>query len=197
MARPQTFDKAVVLEQAMQIFWNQGYANTSIKDITVITKLQPGSLYGAFKNKRKLFLDALDLYFETLYGTVSHILQSKKEPLTRISDLFEYILSQKISNTEIKSCLLINTLLEIPPEDIEINKRISDMFLKIENELYQVLKLAKINGSLIESGDPKELASMLISGIFGIQIYNKIKSDKNTLNKIVDNLLKNLTNKDK
>jgi len=189
MARPQTFDKAIVLEQAMQIFWNQGYANTSIKDITAVTKLQPGSLYGTFKNKRNLFLNVLDLYFENLYATVVNIFQSSEDPLLKISNLFDYILNQKVSDTEIKSCLLINTLLEIPPEDIEINKRISDMFIKIENEIFMVLKSAKIKGLLVKDGDPKALSSMLMSGIFGIQIYNKINPDKNSLKKIIDNLL--------
>lgn len=55
MARPQAFDQQQVLQNAMELFWRQGYASTSVRDLTEATRLQPGSLYGAFKSKRQLF----------------------------------------------------------------------------------------------------------------------------------------------
>jgi len=195
MARPQTFDKSIVLGQVMHIFWNQGYTNTSIKDLTRVTKLQPGSLYGAFKNKRNLFINSLDLYFDNLFIAVTKILHTEEAPLKRIENFFDFILSQKNDDKEIKSCLLVNTLLEIPPQDIEINHRVSDMFKKIETEFCKVLEQAELNNTLVHDSEPKALAKMLMSGIFGLQIYNRMKPAENSLEDIVYNLLNNIKNK--
>ena len=52
MARPREFDYDDVVEQAMYLFWRQGYQNTSIDDVESATGLTKGSLYKAFKNKR-------------------------------------------------------------------------------------------------------------------------------------------------
>ena len=62
MARPREFDYDDVVEQAMYLFWRQGYQNTSIEDVESATGLTKGSLYKAFKNKRDLFEKCLDLY---------------------------------------------------------------------------------------------------------------------------------------
>jgi len=196
MARPQAFNEEIVLESAMQLFWRQGFANTSVKDLTKATHLQPGSIYAAFKNKRNLFLLSLDYYFENLYSALSCILQSEEAPLKRIRHFFDYILSQKNADKELKSCLLVNTLLEMPPEDSEINQRVSVMFTKIESEFSEVLKLAQKEGSLISGGRPEAMAKMLMSGIFGLQVYNRMNPDPQGLVQIVNNLLANLEKPD-
>jgi len=192
MARPQAFNEEDVLESAMQVFWRQGYANTTVKDLTDATHLQPGSIYAAFKNKRNLFLMSIDYYFEHLYSALSCILQSEEAPLKRIRKFFDYILDKQNSDQELKSCLLVNTLLEIPPEDSEINQRVNAMFIKIENEFSDVLKLAQKDGSLITGGRPEAIAKMLMSGIFGLQVYNRMNPDQYSLNQIVNNLLANI-----
>jgi len=192
MARPQAFNEEEVLESAMRVFWRQGFANTSVKDLIQATSLQPGSIYGAFKNKRNLFLLSLDYYFDHLYSALICILQSEEPPLMRVRQFFDYILSQKNEDKELKSCLLVNTLLEMPPDDSEINKRVTTMFTKIESELSEVLKNAQENGTLIEGGRPEAMAKMLMSGIFGLQVYNRMKPDEEGLSQIVNNLLANL-----
>ena len=95
MARPQTFNEDMVLDSAMQLFWRNGFTNTSIKDVTRVTNLQPGSIYGAFKNKRNLFLMSLDYYFENLYSAVRCILQSKEAPIKRIRQFFDFFVKSE------------------------------------------------------------------------------------------------------
>jgi len=192
MARPQTYNEEMVLDSAMQLFWLKGFSKTSVKDLTKATKLQPGSIYGAFKNKRNLFLMSLDYYFENLYTSVCTILRSDEEPLKRIRLFFDNLLSQKDEDKSLKSCLLVNTLLEIPPDDYEINSRVSSMFAKIEQEFCVVLKLAQQQGTLVTGGSPETLAKLLMSGIFGLQVYNRMKPDHEGLSQIVNNLLANL-----
>lgn len=58
--RPRKFDEAAVLELARDVFWNHGYAATSLDDLASATGLNRPSLYAAFGDKHSLYLRALD-----------------------------------------------------------------------------------------------------------------------------------------
>src|SRR5258708_7990563 len=62
MARPSKFDESDVVAAARDEFWSRGYAATSADDLTSVTGLGKGSLYGAFGDKHGLFMRALDDY---------------------------------------------------------------------------------------------------------------------------------------
>lgn len=192
MARPQAFNQQQVLTNAMQLFWRQGYANTSIKELTLATQLQPGSLYGAFQSKRNLFIQALDYYFSELQKGVTTLLHTQAPPLERIRGFFDYLLKESQQDSEMKGCLLVNTLLEIPADDVEINQRVADMLQKVEKEFCHVLQQAKDNGELSANKKPKILAQLLMTGIFGLRVYNRIKTNPAAMRNIVNSLLSTL-----
>jgi AcrR family transcriptional regulator len=60
--RPLSFDRDVALEQAMLTFWAYGYETTSIVDLTTAMGVTAPSLYTAFGDKKRLFLEAVELY---------------------------------------------------------------------------------------------------------------------------------------
>src|SRR5260370_39805398 len=62
MPRTRKFHEPVVVAAARDEFWARGYAATSVDDLTSVTGLGKGSLYGAFGDKHGLFLRALDDY---------------------------------------------------------------------------------------------------------------------------------------
>ena len=63
MPRTPQFHRETALNNALQLFWRQGYHATSMKDIEEAMDMRPGSIYAAFGNKESLFKEALDSYF--------------------------------------------------------------------------------------------------------------------------------------
>jgi len=57
--RPRNFDEDAVLDRARAVFWNLGYAATSLDDLARATGLNRPSLYGAFGDKHALYMAAL------------------------------------------------------------------------------------------------------------------------------------------
>ncbi len=60
--RPLSFDRGAALEAAMLAFWRHGYESTSISDLTAAMGISAPSLYTAFGDKKRLFLEAVGLY---------------------------------------------------------------------------------------------------------------------------------------
>lgn len=58
--RPRSFDPDEVLDRARAVFWNLGYAATSLDDLAAATGLNRPSLYAAFGDKHALYMAALD-----------------------------------------------------------------------------------------------------------------------------------------
>lgn len=54
----------------MRLFWNKGYAATSIADLTQAMGIGAPSLYAAFGSKEGLYAEALDFYAENFSGLV-------------------------------------------------------------------------------------------------------------------------------
>ena len=62
IGRPLSFDRDAALEQAMLTFWRHGYETTSIVDLTTAMGVTAPSLYTAFGDKKRLFLEAAHRY---------------------------------------------------------------------------------------------------------------------------------------
>ena len=60
--RPLSFDRDAALEQAMLAFWRHGYETTSIAELTAAMGISAPSIYTAFGDKRRLFLEAVRRY---------------------------------------------------------------------------------------------------------------------------------------
>ena len=58
--RPRSFDPDEVLDRARAVFWNLGYAATSLDDLAAATGLNRPSLYAAFGDKHALYMAALE-----------------------------------------------------------------------------------------------------------------------------------------
>jgi AcrR family transcriptional regulator len=62
MVGRKQFDVDEAVERAMTVFWQQGYAETSLDALCAATGLGRSSLYGTFGSKDELFRRALDRY---------------------------------------------------------------------------------------------------------------------------------------
>jgi len=63
--RPRAFDREAALARATRLFWEKGYAATSIADLTEAMEIGAPSLYAAFGSKEELYVEALGHYRDT------------------------------------------------------------------------------------------------------------------------------------
>src|SRR5690348_7293474 len=72
--RPRAYDPEAALAEAMGQFWDAGYAATSLDDLSAATGMNRPSLYGAFGDKRALYLKTLSIYRQLGNSTMASAL---------------------------------------------------------------------------------------------------------------------------
>ncbi|MGV7211590.1 TetR/AcrR family transcriptional regulator [Oxalobacteraceae bacterium A2-2] len=76
MAGIKQFNEDQALEHAMHVFWQRGYAATSMQDLANATGVLRGSLYHAYGDKRAIFLLAYARYHRLYIEKVHELLQA-------------------------------------------------------------------------------------------------------------------------
>ncbi len=192
MARPIEFERDDVLRKSMKVFWQQGYKATSVKDIVHATKVQPGSIYGAFGNKKKLFMASLEYYSNDMNNLVKKTLYADTPPLENINNFFLGMSQHSEKNGINNGCLLVNTLLELSTIDQETKEIVCKIFADLESRFTEVLNKAKEEGAIASNKTPEMLAKMLIVGMFGLRVYSKANPSQAQQKIIIDALISTL-----
>src|SRR5260370_25369952 len=65
IGRPKHFSRAEVMEKSIPVFWEQGFADTSLADLEAATGVNRSGLYKEFRDKEDLFLASLGHYIKT------------------------------------------------------------------------------------------------------------------------------------
>ena len=88
MPRTIDFDRDEALLKAMMLFNEKGYTACSIQNLLNAMGLNPGSLYAAFGDKRRLYLEALNLYEQFSVDQFEAVLLSDDSPIQNIHAFF-------------------------------------------------------------------------------------------------------------
>jgi AcrR family transcriptional regulator len=73
MSGQPRYDEYAVLDAAITVFWQHGYASTSVGELTKATGLARSSLYQRFGDKDGLFNEALARYSERVVARMRSI----------------------------------------------------------------------------------------------------------------------------
>lgn len=68
MGRPKKYDREDVLEKAMLLFWDRGFADTTIQDLEKATGVNKSGLYAEFSGKDDIFTSSLHHYYLSREG---------------------------------------------------------------------------------------------------------------------------------
>jgi TetR/AcrR family transcriptional repressor of nem operon len=189
MARPAQFEREAVLDKAMQAFWDHGYCATSMAHLVAATGLKPGSLYGAFHSKQGLFLAALDHYGERGAARLRQALADADSPLQGIRGFFRRLAEDIADPQARRSCLLVNTVLELSRQDEIVQQRVNQHLGAMEGLMRQALEEARTNGELAADKDPAALAAFLMTGIWGLRVLAGTDPAPERVEVVVEQLL--------
>jgi TetR/AcrR family transcriptional regulator, transcriptional repressor for nem operon len=192
MGRPKSFDQDAVLDQAVDLFWERGYASTSLADLEAHLGLGRQSLYNTFGDKQALFLKALDRYQRVvLEGVLAH-LTAPGAGLEAIRAFFRTNVESLTAPGPRRACLVANTILERGSQDTDALARCNRVRAGLERALRRALVRAKNRGELARSLDVEATAKLLVIQFYGLIVLAKTGATAQDLHAAVEVLLAGL-----
>lgn len=192
MARSREFDEQKVVETATELFWTKGYNAVSTKDLIDAFGISRSSMYGAYKDKRSLFILALQHYRQTASGAMREGMKSNKPFKEKMADILHSIIKETITDSKSKGCFIVNTAIELAPHDHEILKIIQENRKAILSSMQNAIQEGIDNGELSKDKNPKALAVYFYNLINGLRVDAKVHKTKLDYTDIVDIALKSL-----
>ncbi|MDK4717816.1 TetR/AcrR family transcriptional regulator [Rhizobium sp. CNPSo 3968] len=168
MARPREFDRDAALEKALRVFWAKGFAATSTDDLRQAMGIGRQSLYGAFGDKRKLYLEALDAYQQR--ATSGHLKRlSAGNPIEGIENLLAGVVAEDDEERAL-GCMGVGSVGEFGVTDAELNERrkiFGELLCKgITARIREGQQQGRIDGSL----DPQDAGAFVLMTMTGLQL---------------------------
>lgn len=180
------FDRAKVLDKAMQAFWSRGYEATSMQTLVERTGINRGSLYATYGDKRALFLASLHMYDDRIRRKRLAALEASAPPREAVRRLLQTFAEVKSAGEENCGCFLTNTALELAAHDPEAGAIVAKAQREIEEFFERMILKGQTEGDIPAGVNPKKTARGLLAALIGLAVLSRSRPERELLNGIVE-----------
>lgn len=190
MARPREFDADAILDKTVEVFRSKGFEGASVSDLEKATGLRRASLYGAFGDKRALYLAALRRYDSTRAARLMTEIAAAPTGRKALERLFALVIEEAVADP--CGCLLSNAASENASRDARVSRCVEDGRRRVEGGLLAAVLRGRADGSLKAAGDARTQARFLYAAALGLRALAKSGAPESDLRGVADSALKSL-----
>lgn len=185
--RPRAFDPDVALAQAVDAFWDSGFAATSLDDLTAATGMNRPSLYGAFGDKHALYRKAFDLYLERTRQALAAAVEGERPLRATLRKIYDTAIAIYLSGDNgPRGCFIIGTAVAQAVADPDIRAALADVLREIDNAFRARIALARRRSELSADADPAKLAKLASATLYSLTIHARAGMGRAALDAIAD-----------
>lgn len=173
VGRPRKFDTQEVLIKSIDVFWANGYSNTSFADLERATGLHRQSICYAFGDKHSLFVKCLESYCESGWQQMNLAANDAVSSIDIFRKIFEYWMDE-VTDVEERGCFILNAISEMAHRDViikEIIRKSHDDMLVL---LSEIVKKGIENNEIKSELTPDFVALQYLSMLDGLILELKI-----------------------
>ena len=184
--RPRAYEPDVALGKALDLFRKQGFAATSLDDLSEATGMNRPSLYGAFGDKRELYIKSYQRYRDEAGAAMVEIFRQEMPLRQRLERIYASALDIYLSgDTGPRGCFTVVTAASEAVGDPEIRAMVLDGLAGLDKAFASCFRRAKEKGELPESADPFALAQVASATVHTIAIRSRARVPRKELEAIV------------
>ncbi|UYG00656.1 TetR/AcrR family transcriptional regulator [Halomonas sp. GD1P12] len=173
MGRPRVFDRQQAIEQAMHLFWEQGYETTSLSQL----KAQIGggisapSFYAAFGSKEALFEEAVQCYLESYARVTDGLWDDAIPPREAVELTLRRSVKMQCESGHPKGCMVaLGTMSASKPEHAHITKPLTVSRARTHAGFVRCVERGIASGELQEGTNAQALGTAFSSFLLGVSI---------------------------
>src|SRR3954453_3567340 len=146
--RPRAYQPEVALGKALDLFRKGGFAATSLDDLSAATGMNRPSLYGAFGDKRELFIKSYQRYRDDARVAMANIFREPSPIRRRLERIYAIALDIYLSGESPRGCFTVMTAASEAVADPDIRAMVLEGFIELDKAFAACFRLAKEKGEL-------------------------------------------------
>lgn len=168
--RPREFDRAEALNRALELFWSQGYLQTTLAQLCKAMGINSPSLYCAFKSKADLFLEALSYYKKTYWSEAFGRFIENADLYDATKNLFADAARILLMPGAPCGCLTVFSAMTLPPREDRVLKAITRMRMETKKIFRDRLMVAVRDGQIPPDSDIPAISGALVNFFEGLSL---------------------------
>lgn len=167
--RPPTYDRDVALGAIRDVFWDRGFSATSLDDIAAAAGMNRPSLYGAFGDKREMYLAALRMFAVESGRELQKALEA---PTLReaLEAFYARAIQDYVSGGGPRGCLVICTAVTEATGDPAIRSALAAILAELDAVVAVRIARAQAEGDRCTGGPAKVLAQVATSVLHSVAV---------------------------
>ena len=172
----------------MLTFWRHGYETASIADLTAAMGVSAPSLYMAFGDKRRLFLEAMRLYAGDP-DALSAALEAAPTARDAARDLLTGAVIAYTGEDTPKGCLLASAAASGSAASADVREEVAAVRRSVEARLRTRIERDVAGGVLPLGTDAAALSGLIVAVMQGLSVLSRDGAPRSALLRIVDSAL--------
>ncbi|WP_316160729.1 TetR/AcrR family transcriptional regulator [Bradyrhizobium sp. SZCCHNRI20481] len=184
--RPRAYEPDVALGKALDLFRSTGFAATSLDDLSAATGMNRPSLYGAFGDKRELYIKSYQRYRDNARAVMGEIFRHDWPVREQLQKIFAAALDIYLSGEEgPRGCFTVMTAGSEAVADPDIRAMVQNALTELDMAFARCFRRAKEKGELPADADPAVLAQLASATIHSIAVRARARAPRQELEAIV------------
>ena len=184
--RPRAYEPDIALGKALDLFRKDGFAGTSLDDLSAATGMNRPSLYGAFGDKRELYIKSYQRYRDDARAAMIDIFRGEQPIRERLQRIYDVALDIYLLGEEgPRGCFTVMTAASEAVFDPDIRAMVLEGFTELDKAFAACFRQAKEKGELPESADPAVLGLLASATLHTIAIRSRARVPRKELEAIV------------
>ncbi len=185
--RPRAYEPDVALARALDVFWKDGFAATSLDDLSAATGMNRPSLYGAFGDKRELYKKSYQSYRDRARAQMGEVFSADMPLRPMLLRIYAIALDMYLSGDDgPRGCFTVMTATSEAVFDPDIRALVVSGLAEMDRFFARLFVQAKERGELAGSADPQVLAQLASATIHTIAIRARAQTPRAELEAIVN-----------
>ncbi|NET60988.1 MAG: TetR/AcrR family transcriptional regulator [Symploca sp. SIO2E6] len=166
-----------IIQQAANLFNQQGYAGASMSDIMAATGLKKGGIYNHFASKDELAIAAFDFAAQQASQRYLRALKGKRGAIARLKTIIHTFSTSPDEFSVKGGCPLLNTAIESDDTHPVLRERAQTAMYQWRNLIHQIVQKGLEKEEIQPKVDPYTVATILISTMEGALMLTKLYGD--------------------
>ena len=183
--RPRAYDPERALARARWVFWDVGYASSSLDELGAAMSMNRPSLYGAFGDKEALYLKTLEGYRDRSLAALQEALDPDRPLRACLAAVYAKSIEIYLAGERgARGCYLIGTATSESVEHPAVRRILRESLRDFDSAIEDRLRLAAARGELPPQADPEALARLASAVMHSLAVRARAGEPRGTLEAI-------------